>query len=472
MDPEKYNLVILGGGAAAFAAATKADELGRKTLMINAGLPIGGTCVNVGCVPSKLMLTVAGRFYDASHPRFRSMKKVAGTQVVNFAELIREKDEIVASARRRNYTNVMESMDHVRYVEGRAEFLSADRIGVKGGIFAAEKVLIATGASTRPLAAPGMDGIEWHSHRTIMNLGRLPRNLLVIGGGPEGLEFAQMFSRLGSKVTVLVTRGHKVLRREEPEVVQELLAALLEEGIRFVMDADIEKVSETAGRKAVTIRSDGQADVIEADEILVAAGLKSNTSDMGLEAAGVKADRSGFVEVNEHFETTVPGIYAAGDCIGTMHLETVAAKEGALAAENALSALKKTINYDHVPHAVFTSPQLASVGLTEKEEMRRFGRCMCRSVYMDAVPKAGIVKETRGVFKMVIHPEDSRILGVHIVASNAADLIHEAALAVKFGLTVHDIIDTLHVFPTLSEGIKRAAQAFTRDVSNMACCVE
>jgi mercuric reductase len=155
-----------------------------------------------------------------------------------------------------------------------------------------------------------------------------------------------------------------------------------------------------------------------------------------------------------------------------MPLETVAAKEGSLAAANALTGSEKSMNYDQVPHAVFTNPQIASVGITEEEEMRRFNACACRTIYMNAVPKADVVKETRGVFKMVIHPENSKILGVHIVSPNAADLIHEATLAVKFGLTVDDIIDTLHVFPTLSEGIKRVAQAFTRDISVMSCCVE
>ena len=158
--------------------------------------------------------------------------------------------------------------------------------------------------------------------------------------------------------------------------------------------------------------------------------------------------------------------------MGEMALETVAAREGSLAAENALTGSHKSIDYDHVPHAVLTNPQVASVGLTEEEEMRRFKACSCRTIYMDRVPKADATKETRGVFKMVIHPETSQILGVHIVSPYAADLIHEATLAVKFGLTVDDIIDTLHVFPTLSEGIKRVAQAFTRDVSVMACCVK
>ena len=193
---------------------------------------------------------------------------------------------------------------------------------------------------------------------------------------------------------------------------------------------------------------------------------------MGLDQAGVDLNPAGFVIENGLFQTSNPIIYAAGDCTGNMALETVAAKEGSLAAENALTGSERRINYDHVPHAVFTNPQVASVGLTEEEEMRRFNACACRTIYMDSIPKADVIKETRGVFKMVIHPESSQVLGVHIVSPDAADLVHEATLAVKFGLTVDDIIEPLHVFPTLSEGIKRVAQAFTRDVSVMACCVD
>jgi mercuric reductase len=222
----------------------------------------------------------------------------------------------------------------------------------------------------------------------------------------------------------------------------------------------------------VTVRTDAGVQELVAEDLLLAAGIQANTSDMGLDQAGVDLSPSGFVVENGKFQTSNPVIYAAGDCTGTMALETVAAKEGALAAENALTGSERSIDYDHVPHAVFTNPQVASVGITEEEEMRRFNACACRTIYMESIPKADVIKETRGVFKMVIHPESSQVLGVHIVSPDAADLIHEATLAVKFGLSIDDIIDTLHVFPTLSEGIKRVAQAFTRDISVMSCCVE
>ena len=237
-------------------------------------------------------------------------------------------------------------------------------------------------------------------------------------------------------------------------------------------DVTMEKLEVRNGGKAVTIRSDDGIEELVAEELLLAAGISANTAELDLDKAGVKTDGNGFIRVNQYYQTDTSNVYAAGDCIGKMPLETTAAKEGSIAAHNALTEPVRSINYDHVPHAVFTNPQVASVGITEEEGMERFKACSCRTIYMDVVPKAQAIKEDRGVYKMVIHPESSRILGRHIVSPNAADLIHEATLAVKFRLTIDDIIDTVHVFPTLSEGIKRAAQAFTRDVTQMSCCVE
>ena len=470
-ETTNFDLVIIGGGAAAFAGATKANDLGMKTLMINAGLPVGGTCVNVGCIPSKNLLTVGDDLYYSQHPRFKAL---ANGREPDFklATAVVEKDEIVMAARQRNYINVLDSLEGTTYVEGRAKFISAHDVQVNGDTVSGRKFLVAVGSSTRPIAVDGMDGGRWHTNRTVMDLKETPDSLIVIGAGPEGLEFAQMFAHFGTKVTVVIASGHQALRGEEPEIVNELLRALDEEGIQFLSDVDLRNVHEPDGKKVLTLTTDDVQQELVADELLLAAGIRANTSDLGLDRAGIGLDERGFVEVDEHYQTTNPKVFAAGDCIGKKPLETVAAKEGSFAAENALTDARKSINYDHVPHAVFTNPQFASVGITEEEEMRRFNACACRTIYMDAVPKADAVKETRGAFKMVIHPESSQVLGVHIVSPYAADLIHEATLAVKFGLTVEDIIDTIHVFPTLSEGIKRVAQAFTRDVTAMACCVE
>ena len=467
---DRYDLIIIGGGAAALAAATKASDLGKTALMINSGLPLGGTCVNVGCVPSKHLLTMGDELYYPQHPRFKALQNGHESRF-DFKTAIEEKDEVITAIRGSNHAKVLEALHGVDYLESQATFTGPTQVEANGQTYEADNVLIATGSITKPLPIEGMDTIPWHTNRTIMDLVEAPESLVVIGAGPLGLEFAQMFAHFGTKVTVLEAMN-QILSRHEPEIAQELQRVLEEEDITIHIGVRVERVEEREGLKVVAFQRGEVVDEVIAQELLLAAGVQANTAELDLEKAGVGTGANGFVQVNQHYQTDNPSIFAAGDCIGKMPLETVDAKEGSLAAENALTVPARTLNYDHVPQAVFTNPQVASVGLTEEEEMRRFNACTYRAIYMDAVPKAQAIKEDRGVFKTVIHPHSSKVLGVHIVSPHAADLIHEATLAVKFGLTVDDIIDTLHVFPTLSEGIKRVAQAFTRDVSQMAYCVE
>ncbi|MDA0263590.1 MAG: mercury(II) reductase [Chloroflexi bacterium] len=477
---DKLDLIIIGGGAAAFAAATKAADLGKSALMINSGLPLGGTCVNVGCVPSKHLLSVGNDLFYSSHSNFNSISNGRRPDF-DFKTAIQEKDELVGALRQRNYRNVLDGLDTVTLLEAVASFVGPNAVEAGGQTYEAEKIIIATGSSTRVLPIDGIDQVRWLNNVSALALQELPESMIVIGGGPLGLEFAQMFARFGTKVTV-VEAMDRILPREEPEVAAELQRNLENEGIEFHVGVTVDKVAERNGRKIVTVRGGSgvqrnrslvtTATDLEADQLLLAAGIQANTGALQLEKAGVKANGNGFIQVDEYYQTDNPDVFAAGDCVGKMALETVAAKEGALAADNALTSARRSINYDEVPHAVFTDPEVGSVGITEEELMRRTKACACRTIYMDAVPKAEATKDDRGVFKMVIDPSNSKVLGVHIVAPHAADLIHEATMAVKFSLTIDDIIDTVHVFPTLSEGIKRAAQAFTRDVSQMSCCVE
>jgi mercuric reductase len=466
---DRFDLIIVGGGAAAFAGAAKAAELGKSVLMCNSGLPLGGTCINVGCMPSKHLLAVGEALEEARHPHFAAVGPCRPP--FDFAAAIGGKDALVASARHSNYEDVLEGLDGVRLVPARARLVGADRVEVDGTIYEAGRILLATGSSTRPLPVPGLDEAGWLNNVTAMALSDLPASLAVIGGGPLGLEFAQMFARFGSAVTVLEAM-RQILPRHDPEVAAELRSALEAEGIEIRTEVRIQRVTGPGTSRRITYRdSDGEHE-LAVQEILLAAGVRPNTAGLGLEEAGVQTGPGGFIQVSPFYQTDNPAIFAAGDCIGRMALETVAAKEGALAVENAFSVPVRSIEYDHVPQAVFTSPQVASVGLTEEEEMRRLHTCLCRTVRMPAVPRAVAVHEERGLFKMVIHPRSRKILGMHIVAPHAAELIHEAVLAVKFGLSVDDLVDTVHVFPTFSEGIKRAAQAFSRDVTRMSCCVE
>ncbi|MGQ9632322.1 MAG: mercury(II) reductase [bacterium] len=465
---KNFDLVILGGGAAAFAAATRANELEVKTAMINAGT-IGGTCVNVGCVPSKHLLEVGNAHFYPGRIPFRSIKGDGSS--LDFPEAIREKDEVIGALRQSNYVNVVEGMKHVTLIEGRGKFVSPSEVDVDGERIRGEKFIIATGSSSRILPFLGIDDVDYITNVEALNLKRLPKSMVVVGAGPLGLEFAQMYRHFGTNVTVL-EKEPRILPLAEPEVSDELQRCLEEEGIEIHTGIDIERVWQDGGRKFVSARTNGGNQTFEGEELLMATGVIPNTKDLALREAGVKVDGRGFVEVNDHLQTSAPHIFAAGDVVGRAFLETVAAKEGAVAAANALEGAGRTIDYDSIPRAVFTMPQVASVGLTEEELMRRYNICSCRTVRVEQIPKARAIKETRGLIKMVIHPRTSQVVGVHIVAPLAADMIHEATLAVKFKLTIDDIIDTVHVFPTMSEGIKLAAQAFVRDISRMSCCVE
>ncbi|MCH7706681.1 MAG: FAD-dependent oxidoreductase, partial [Chloroflexi bacterium] len=244
--------------------------------------------------------------------------------------------------RQSSYANVVASLDGVSLLEGRARFVSPNQVEVNGETIEGDKVIIATGASTRPLNVDGFDRVKWHTNETIMDLEEVPESLIVIGGGPEGLEFAQMFAHFGTRVTVLVAKGHQVLRREEPEIVDEILRSLEAEGIQFVTDVTVDKVAELNGKVVVSVRGDDGVEELAAQELVLATGIRANTADLGLEEAGVKVDERGFIEVNGQYQTDNIDVYAAGDCIGRMPLETVAAKDDP--AETAVNQ----IAYDEV----------------------------------------------------------------------------------------------------------------------------
>jgi mercuric reductase len=473
----RYDIIIIGGGAAAFAAATKASDLGVKAVIINSGLPLGGTCVNVGCVPSKILLEIGSEIYNSQHPRFEAVKNGHST-TFNFEAAIREKDEIIGALRESNYRRVAKELG-IPVIEGRARFISPKQVEVKGQTFEAEQFIIATGSRARILPFKGVDKVHYITNREALSLSQLPKSMIIVGAGPLGLEFAQMYSRFGTKVTML-EKEKQIMPLAETEIADELQRCLETEGIEIHTGVDVEELHEEGNLKVVEAKMGTLQTTVKGEELLLATGVTPNTEELSLDKAGVETERGGFIRVSEEMRTSTPGIWAAGDVagktvsnvMGKMFLETVAAKEGFIAASNALEGTKKTIDYYSVRRAVFTDPQMASVGLTEEGYMQRYNACLCRTIEIAQVPKAMAIKETRGKVKMAIDPKTETVVGVHMVAPMAADLIHEAALAVKFKLTIDDIVDTVHVFPTMSEAIKRVAQSFKRDISTMSCCVE
>ncbi len=471
------DLLVIGGGAAAFGAVTRAHDLGAQALMINDGLPLGGTCVNVGCIPTKFLLEALKRYRLASRPPDGWLSSGAPS-ALDFAALMGAKDALVEGLRARNYRDVLDALGNVTLLEDRARFVGPHEVELlrTRERVRCDSIVIATGARTNVPDVPGLRdrSVPFWTHREALMAREVPESLLIWGAGPLAVEFAQIFARAGSRVTVLA-RGPRILRREEPEVALELQRHLQQEGIEILTGVSVQGFERAADGKGVRarFRREGrdQDEAREAEALLVATGIRPNTDDLGLEQAGIQTDERGFIVVDERQETSVKGVYAAGDVTGRRPLETVAAKQGYLAAHNALTGEARTLDYDQVPHAVFTDPQLASVGWTEERTIRELGGCLCRTLPLDEVPKAHAAGDTRGLVKLVAHPETRKILGAHAVAVNAAEIIHVPTLAMRAGMTLDDLIDTVHVFPTYVEAWKICAQTFDRDPKTMSCCV-
>jgi mercuric reductase len=464
---EEYGLVILGSGSAAFAAAIKAAGLGVSVAIVERDT-IGGTCVNVGCVPSKHLLTLAETFHRPTHNPFSAIRFDEGR--LDFARAMQQKDEVVVSLRTAKYVDVLEGIPEVTYVEGSGVIEGPHEVRVDDRSLRAENILIATGSSPHIPPFKGIDQVDFLTSKEALALPDLPESMLVIGGRAVGLEFAQMYARLGTRVTLL-QRSPSLLPEHEPEISLGIERYLSEEGIKIVTGASVKEVSTGDGTIRVAVSVNDAQKVYEGEKLLMATGRAPNTAGLGLEKAGVKTRPDGAVVVDEHLQTSVPSIWAAGDVIGQPMLETSAAKEGSIAARNAFSEEKVAYDPSAIPQAVFTDPQVARVGISEKQLMEELGVCACRVLEMDLVPKAQTVGDTRGLIKMIIDPNTDVVRGVQMVSPLAADMIHEATLAVKFGLTIHDIIDTVHVFPTMSEAIKLVAQSFLMDISKVSCCV-
>ena len=463
--------MILGQGSAAFSAAIKANSLGVKTAMVgnNAtkGALLGGTCINVGCVPSKRLITVGSFAREMAQRRFKGLNYTLGKP--DYARIVEEKTILVDSLREEKYENVLEALENVTYINKTASFIDKETIKAGKSELKAKNVLIATGAQASMPKIEGIEKVAYLTNEEALSIKELPESLLVVGGRALGLEFAQMFSNFGVKVTIL-QRSKSIIPNWEPEISENLASYLEGDGIKIVTDATPISIASRKGRKTITAQVNGAEASFEAEEVLFATGRKANTGNLNLGNAGVQISEKGFIKVDKKLKTNIDGIYAAGDVTGEPMLETLAAKEGNVATVNIFKRAGKEINLNEVPSAIFTYPEAAMVGLTEEQVVKNGIRCACSPLELKLVPKSRLIGDERGVIKIVIDNKTRKILGVHMLAPHAADMIHEGVLAVKFGLTIDDIIDTVHVFPTLSEGFKLSAQSFYEDVSKLSCC--
>jgi mercuric reductase len=472
---EKFDLIIIGGGAGAFAAAIRANELSdafgakAKIAMINAGLPLGGTCVNVGCLPSKILLHAGEVLHLARHHNIPGIE--LEVKSFDFSKVIKDELALVDRSRKDHYDKVLENLKHVRFIKGRALFTGGKEVEENGQRLAADKFIIATGSTAN---VPPIDDIRetgYVTHIKALKLEKQPKELVIIGAGPVGLEFAQMYARFGTKVTILELKS-SIFQPGEPELVVRLRKILEAEGITIHTEAKVTKARQENSKKIITYEHDGKTSEVSGDEILLAAGKTPNTKSLGLEKPGVEVNKEQAIIVNQFLQTNKSHIFAVGDVSDApLRLETTAGREGTLAAENALKGAKNSLDYDTIPYTIFTDPQFASVGWTEAKQVKETGTCTCRIVPFTVIPKAQIIHRTQGLIKMVIDPKTKQILGVHILAPMAGDLIAQAATLIKNKNTIDNVLHSAPVFPTLSEAVKYVALSFSKDISKLSCCI-
>lgn len=464
-DKGDYDLVIIGSGGAAFSAAIKAVEYGAKVAVVERGT-IGGTCVNIGCVASKTLLRAGEINHLAKSNPFSGLNTSAGQ--VNLKQIIEQKDKLVNELRNAKYVNLIEEYGF-ELIRGEASFVDEKTIVVNGKKLTAKRFLIATGASPSIPTIPGLESVDYLTSTSLLDLKEYPKRLVVIGSGYIGLELGQLFHNLGVKVT-LMQRSPRILKEYDPEISEAVTKALTEQGIDLITGATFEKVEQRGEIKKVYISVDGDKKIVEAEQLLIATGRKPNTDTLNLKAATVEVGSRGEVLVDDYLRTSNPRIYAAGDVTMGPQFVYVAAYEGGIVADNAIGSLERKVNLEVVPGVTFTNPAIATVGLTEEQAKEKGYEVKTSVLPLEAVPRALVNRETTGVFKLVADANTYKILGVHIVAENAGDVIYAATLAVKFGLTVQDLCESLAPYLTMAEGLKLAALTFDKDVSKLSCC--
>ncbi len=467
-----YDLAIIGSGSAAFAAAIAARNKGKTVVMVESGV-IGGTCVNVGCVPSKALLAAAEARHGANvASRFPGI--TASSAEVDFPALIDGKNALVQQLRSDKYTDLAHDYGW-QIVSGTASFTTGPALHVtdtESGEdlhLEATHFLIATGTAPWVPPVPGLEAAGYLTSTTAMDLTALPYSMVVVGGNAVGLEQAQLFARLGAKVTI-VEALDRLAPFEEPEVSAAIEAAFSDEGITVHTSTTLSAVSHGGQGYTCTAVRSGQSIELQAQALLIATGRRPVTTGLGLEQVGVQTGPLGEIVVDAHLRTSNEQIWAAGDVTGGPQFVYVAAAQGTLVTDNALSHEQRTLDYTAMPRVIFTTPAIASVGLTEAQVIAAGTQCDCRTVPLTYASRPLVNRDTRGLIKLVAAATTGKLLGVHVVAESAGEVITAAAYAITAGFTIDQLAHTWAPYLTMSETLKLAAQAFTTDISKLSCC--
>ncbi len=472
-----FDLIILGSGSTAFAAALRAQELGKISVMTEERT-IGGTCVNRGCLPSKNLIEAAKIIHDARHPRYPGLTPAEIR--LNFRELIEQKDEVIHGYREKKYESLTGGQFTIE--KGHAEFVDDHSVQVDGKRITGEKILIATGS--RPVV-PDIEGLREVPYLTSdlltndepMELWELPRSLIILGAGYIALELGQMFHRFGAEVTIVQRSEQLLAHGYEPEVGQAIGEVFEREGINVITKASARSVLQNGNDVIVRLETGGEMRELRAEKLIVATGRRPNSDNIAIEKAGVALGKQGQVRVDEFLRTNVPHIFAGGDVIGyeggSQMATPVGSQDGGIAAHNAFAEGEpRRVNHRVIPRTIFTDPQIATVGMTEEEAISAGHNCWCNTVPMSLVPRAGAIRDTAGIIKMVADADTEEVLGVAMVGHTAGEVIHEAAMAMRFHAKINDFIELLHVYPTMSEALKIVAISRRKDPAKLSCCAE
>lgn len=462
----EYDLAVIGAGSAGFSAAITAAEGGKRVALIGHGT-IGGTCVNVGCVPSKTMIRAAEAVHGAmAAHRFRGLKGTA--EITDWAAVIGAKNDLVATLRQKKYADLLPGYESVTYIgEGPAR-LVAGGVEAGGRLIQTPKVIIATGGRPARPDIAGIETVPTLDSTSLLELERLPGSLIFLGGGYIGVELAQMMSRVGVNVS-LICRS-RLLPQAEPEVSEALADILRDEGITILDGASYEGCRRDGSEAVLSVQKDGMVQDLTAGYLVLTTGRTPNTEGLGLAELGIKTNARGAIAVGDDMQTSRPGVYAAGDVTDRDQFVYMAAYGAKLAARNAVLGGHETYDNTAMPWVVFTDPQVAGTGLTEAQAIAAGHEVKTSVLTLDNVPRALAARDTRGLIKLVADARTGQLLGGVVMAPEGSDSVQTLAMALKFGMTAKALGATIFPYLTTVEGLKLAAQTFDMDVGQLSCC--
>lgn len=453
MSKYQYDLIVIGGGSGGLVAARVAAALGARTCLIDKER-LGGDCLHYGCVPSKSLIHAAKIVQTARQVTELGVEGASVNFQVDMAKVTRRIQGIIERVGEAEQVYV-ENVD-VKF--GHAEFESAHELRLDGELLSSQSFIVATGSRPKVPAIEGLREVGYLTNEDVFDLMHLPASLVIVGGGPIGVEMAQAFARLGSQVTIL-QGPDRIMSKEEPEMSQTIAEVLSREGVKIITGARLNgaRRSGDGGKKVVTAKQGDQIIELETDEIILALGREPNTESLKLGSAGIKFDSKG-INTNEYLQTDAANIYAIGDVIGGYQFTHVAAYQAGVAVRNCLVPIgRKKVDYRVVPWVTFTDPEASRVGLTEEEAQKEYGRVQILRFPWKDIDRAQAEGETEGYIKLVLNEKGEEIYGAHIVGARSGEILAEVALAMQHKLGISGIIATIHAYPTMATGLQSAA---------------